>query len=216
VRFDLFQRLPFVVALTGTAVTAFAQNPMTLFVPLYLQSVLLLSPLDAGLLMVSFPLATLVAGPLGGRLADRYSPGLVAASGLAVLLGGVLVYAQLSLTTPPIAVLVPLVLAGAGGAIARPANQVVAYRCVTPEEYGSLAAMLNSAMMLAGTLGTTIAVAVAESMTDGTDSASFAVAQSRTFVLLLPVLALGVAVSLVGGWRRREMPAELSPTLTAS
>jgi EmrB/QacA subfamily drug resistance transporter len=215
VRFDVFQHLPLVVALTGTAVTAFAQQPMTLFVPLYLQSVLQLSPLDVGLLMVAFPLATLVAGPLGGRLADHYPPGLVAAGGLAVLFGGVLVYAQLSLTTPPVAVIAPLVLAGAGGAIARPANQVVAYRCVTPADYGSLAAMLNSAMMLAGTLGTTIAVALAESMADGTDGASFADAQSSTFMLFLPVLALGVVVSLVGGWRR-EAPAELSATRTAS
>jgi len=216
-RFDLFKRLPFVVAVTGVAVTAFALNPMTLFVPVYLQSVLKLTPFDVGLLMVSLPLATLVAGPLGGRLADRYPPGLVAAAGIAVLFGAVLVYAQLSLTTPSIAVLAPLVLAGAGSAIARPANQVVAYQCVTREEYGTLAAMLNSAMMLAGTLGTTITVAVAESLTEGTDSASFAAAQSRTFTLLLPLLALGVAVSLVGGWRRRgALAPELRPASTAS
>jgi DHA2 family methylenomycin A resistance protein-like MFS transporter len=130
-----------------------------------------------------------------------------------VLLVGVLVYAQLTLTTPPIAVLVPLVLVGAGSAISRPANQVVAYQSVTREEYGSLAAMLNSAMMLAGTLGTTITVAVAESLANGTGGASFAAAQSRTFIVLLPLLALGVAVSVVGGWRRREPTApELSPT----
>jgi EmrB/QacA subfamily drug resistance transporter len=215
-RFDLFRRLPFIVALTGIAVTAFAQNPMTLFVPVYLQTTLQLSPLDVGLLMVALPLATLVAGPLGGRLADRYPPGIVAASGLGVLLVAVLVYAQLSLSTPPIVVLAPLVLAGAGAAIARPANQVVAYQSVSPEEYGSLAAMLNSAMMLAGTLGTTITVALAESFADGAEGASFAGAQARTFTLLLPVLALGVAVSLAGSWRRREAPAELSSTQVSS
>jgi EmrB/QacA subfamily drug resistance transporter len=202
VRLDLFRRLPFVIAMTGMAVNAFVQNPLTLFVPVYLQTVLGLRSVDVGLLMVSLPLAALVAGPIGGRLADRYPPGLVAASGIGLLFMSVLVYAQLSESTAPSLVLVPLVLAGAAGGLSRPANQVVAYRSVEREDYGSLAGMLNATFMLAGTLGTTVAVAVNESFATSTSAAAFAEAQQQTFTLLLPLLVMGVAVSLLGGWRR--------------
>jgi EmrB/QacA subfamily drug resistance transporter len=207
-RLDLFRRLSFSAAIAGIGLTAFVQNPITLFVPVYLQTVLELSALDVGLLMVSLPLATLVGGPLGGRLADRYSPSLVAAAGIALMLAGVFVYAQLSQSTPPLIVLVPLVLAGFSAGIARPANQVVAYRVVEERDYGSIAAMLSSSMMLAGTLGTTTAVALSESLATSSSPAAFAEAQQQTFTLLLPVLALGVAVSLLAGLRRD--PASLT------
>jgi EmrB/QacA subfamily drug resistance transporter len=206
-RFGLFKHLPFVVAIVGVAVTAFVQNPMTLFVPVYLQTVLKLGSFDVGLLMVSLPLATLVAGPIGGRLADRYPPGIVAAGGIALLLVAIFTYAQLHVNTAPLVVLAPLVLVGASVAIARTANQLVAYRSVTPPEYGSLAAMLNSASMLAGTLGTTITVAISESLAVKGNAESFADAQSRTFTLLLPLLALGVAISFFGGRGRDRKDA---------
>ena len=215
VQFALFRRVPFVVAITGVALTAIVQNPMTLFVPVYLQTVLDLSPFSVGLLMVSFPLATILAGPIGGRLADRYPPGLVAASGLALLFVAVFTYAQLSETTSAILVLAPLILAGVAGALSRTANQVVAYQSVTPAAYGSLAAMLNSSMMLAGTLGTTITVGISESLAESGDATSFADAQSQTFMLLLPLIAIGVGVSVLGGWKRMDTPApDLAPTPT--
>jgi len=105
--------------------------------------------------------------------------------------------------TAPLFVLVPLFLVGGSVAIARTANQVVAYRSVTPLEYGSLAAMLNSASMLAGTLGTTITVAISESLSVKGNATSFADAQSQTFTYVLPLLALGVVISVLGG-RARE------------
>jgi predicted MFS family arabinose efflux permease len=198
----------------GVAVTAFVLNPITLFVPVYLQTVLNLAPFDVGVLMVSLPLSTLVAGTIGGRLADRYPPGLVAAGGLAVLFAGVLVYAQLSASTAPLIVLVPLILVGSAGGLSRPANQVVAYQSVEREDYGSLAAMLNSTMMLAGTLGTTITVAASESLAPSPSVGGFAEAQQQTFMWLLPVLAFGVAVSLLG-WKRKEVSEVLGDQVSA-
>jgi len=206
VRLELFRRPPFLVAMAGVTIVSFVQTPLTLFVPLYLQNVLKLTSFDVGLLMVSLPLATLVAAPLGGRLADRYPAGLVAAGGLAVLFLSVLCYAQLSISSAPLFVLVPLILSGVAGGLARPANQVVAYQSVRREEYGSISAVLNASTMLVGTIGTTVTVALNESLADGKGAAAFADAQGQTFTFLLPVVALGVAVSLLGSFWRREAP----------
>jgi hypothetical protein len=124
------------------------------------------------------------------------------------MLAGVFVYAQLpqivSSAHRPRAVGPRRLL----GSIARPANQVVAYRVVEERDYGSIAAMLSSSMMLAGTLGTTTAVALSESLATSSSPAAFVEAQQQTLTLLLPVLAPGVAVSLLAGLRRD--PASLT------
>jgi hypothetical protein len=62
-------------------------------------------------------------------------------------------------------------------------------------------------MMLAGTLGTTIAVAISESVASGTDAASFAAAQRITFLCFLPLLLAGVIVSVAAAKRGRSATA---------
>jgi MFS family permease len=184
------------LALFLLAVTAFVQNPLTLFVPIYLDQALALEPLQVGLLMMSLPLATIIAGPVGGRLADRYEPRLVAAGGVALLGMAVIIYSQLGTTSAPILILAPLVLGGVAGGLFRPANQVGAFQAVAREDFGSVSAAQTSLMMLAGTLGTTIAVAISDSVATNSDPVSFVEAQRVTFLAITPLLVCGVAAAL--------------------
>ena len=84
-------------------------------------------PLTFGLIMMALPVSTLIAGPIGGRLADRYDPRVVAAAGMFVTFLAVLVFARLGTGTAPLLVLVPLALIGFGGGLFRPANQVAVF-----------------------------------------------------------------------------------------
>jgi len=195
------------IALFLLAITAFVQNPITLYVPVYLQTVLELDALRVGVLMMVLPLSTLIAGPIGGRLADRFPPRLVAGAGVALLGLGVLAYAGMDASTAALLVVVPLVLSGVAGGLFRPANQVAAFATVRQEDYGSVSAIQTSLMMLAGTLGTTIAVAISESVASGTDAASFAAAQRITFLCFLPLLLAGVIVSVAAAKRGRSATA---------
>jgi EmrB/QacA subfamily drug resistance transporter len=192
-----FRSLPFVVAIFTLMVAQFVQNPITIFAPLYLDRVQGLDALSIGLMMMALPVATVIAGPIGGRLADLHPPRLVAAAGALVTLVAVVLYAQLGLNTAVLWVLAPLLLIGFGVGLFRPANQVTIYRTARPSDYGSISAMLTSVGGLAGTMGTTITVALTETRLRGGDAASFASAQSHTFMMLAPLLLLAVAASLI-------------------
>jgi MFS family permease len=139
-----------------------------------------------------------IAGPIGGRLADRYNPRVIAAGGVVLTLVAVFFFSRLGLTTPALFLIVPLVLIGLGGGLFRPANQVSVYADVDRRDYGSLSAMLTSLGTLAGGLGTTITVAVTESRASSNDPVAFSEAIRFTFSALLPLLALAVVVSLAG------------------
>jgi MFS family permease len=203
-RFRFFRSLPFCIAIFTLVIASFVQSPITLFTPIYLQNVLFIAPVTVGVLMMALPLSTLIAGPIGGRLADRYDARIVAAGGAFITFLAVLVYSLMGMNSPALLILVPLVLVGVGGGFFRPANQVAVYATVDRKDYGSLAAMLSSIGSLAGTMGATIMVALSEMRSTSTDPAAFVEGQQFTFALLLPLLLLSVFVSLLG----RAKPAK--------
>jgi len=211
VRLRFFKSLPFCIAMFTLVIASFVQSPITLFTPLYLQKVLRVDPLTVGLLLLALPISTIIAGPIGGRLADKYNPRVIAALGVFITLIAVFLYSRLGLTTPVLVVVPPLVLIGLGGGFFRPANQVAVYGSVPANDYGGLSAMISSLGSLAGTLGTTVMVAVNETRTKGNEPAALASAQQFTFRTLLPLLAVSVVVSLLGKStaRRRETPVLL-------
>ena len=203
-RFRFFTSLPFCIAIFTLVVASFVQSPITLFTPIYLQDVLLVPPVTVGVLMMALPLSTLIAGPIGGRLADRYDARVIAAVGAFITFLAVLSYSRLGIDSPAILILVPLTLVGVGAGFFRPANQVAVFATVDRSDYGSLSAMLSSIGSLAGTLGATIMVAISESRSPTNDPVAFTEAQQFTFSLLLPLLLLSVFVSLLGRSKPKE------------
>jgi len=197
-RLTYFRSLTFCIAMFTLVVASFVQNPVSLFTPLYMQKVLHVSAGDVGLIMMALPVSTLIAGPIGGRLADRYDPRVVAAAGMFVTFLAVVVFARLGTGTAPLLVLLPLGLIGFGGGLFRPANQVAVFAGVERSQFGSLSAMLQSLGALAGTLGTTITIAITEARTSANAGTALAEAQQFTFTALLPLLLIAVFVSLLG------------------
>jgi DHA2 family multidrug resistance protein-like MFS transporter len=92
---DLF-RIPTFTLAGATSFTAFtAQGLAYVSLPYFFQRALGTTPLDSALLMTSWPVALAVAGPLAGRLSDRFSPALLSTCGLAIFAGGLALYATL-------------------------------------------------------------------------------------------------------------------------
>jgi MFS family permease len=148
--------------------------------------------------MMALPFSTLIAGPLGGRLADRYDARVIAALGAFITFLAVLVYSRMGMNSPALLILVPLTLVGVGAGFFRPANQVAVYATVSRSDFGSLSALLSSVGSLAGTLGATIMVAMTEVRSTANDPASFVEGQQFTFTALLPLLLVSVFISLLG------------------
>ena len=211
-RFGFFRSVSFCVAMFTLVIASFVQSPITLFTPLYLQNVLDVTPITVGILMMALPISTLFAGPVGGRLADRYDARVIAAAGALITFLAVLAYSRLGLNSPMLLILVPLVLVGIGGGFFRPANQVAVYATVSRNDFGSLSAMLSSIGSLAGTLGATIMVAISESRSAVDSPEAFTSAQQFTFSALLPLLLLSAIVSLMG----RSRPPREEPSTPAA
>ncbi len=211
--FRFFKSASFCVAMFTLVVASFVQNPVTLFSPLYLKKVLDLDSLSVGFVMMSLPISTLIAGPIGGRLADRYDARIIAGFGAAITLGAVLLYSRLGVEGPLLMVVAALVLVGLGAGFFRPANQVAVYANADRADYGALTAMLVLTQSLAGTLGTTILVAISESRNAEDTPAAFTDGLHFAFMLLVPLLVASVVVSFMGKVRRRP-PAEVAVTTT--
>ncbi len=195
--FRFFRSPTFCIAMFTLAVASFVQNPVTFFTPIYLQKVLSADGVMVGLVMMALPISTLIAGPIGGSLSDRRNPWVVAAGGGVLSLFAVLIYSRLGVEASLIMVVVALVFVGLGAGFFRPANQVAVYSQAAKSDYGSLAAMLVLLQSLAGTLGTTIAVAINESRAAADDARSFTDGQQLAFTTLIPLLIVSIFVSLL-------------------
>ncbi len=194
--FRFFRSPTFAIAIFTLAVASFVQNPVTFFTPVYLQRVLSVDPLTVGLVMMALPISTLIAGPIGGGLSDRHNPWSVAAVGGLLSLVAVVIYSRLGVEAPLIIVSVALVFVGLGAGFFRPANQVAVYAQADRRDYGALAAMLVLLQSLAGTFGTTIAVAINESRAAADDARNFTEGQQLAFSTLIPLLIVSIVVSL--------------------
>jgi predicted MFS family arabinose efflux permease len=202
--FRFFRNASFCVAMFTLVVASFVQSPVTLFSPIYLKKVLELDGFEVGLVMMSLPISTLIAGPIGGRLADRYDARAIAGVGALITLCAVLMYAQLGVEGPLLLAVAALVLVGLGAGFFRPANQVAVYANADRADYGALTAMLVLIQSLAGTLGTTILIAVSESRAAADTARAFTDGQRFAFTLLIPLLAASVIVSFLGRTRRKQ------------
>lgn len=193
----LFKRKALTTALLALVLSNLIHHPIALFAPLYLQNVLGASALIAGIILAVPPLSTALASPFSGRLADRYEAAWVGAAGLAMITGAIGLYAMMTADSPLGLVAAVLAMLGIGIGFFTPANQKIAFAAIDREDYGILAAMLSSFGTAAGTVGTTLAVALIEAHA-GRDlwlrPAVFTGAQSFAFACLA---AIGIVALLI-------------------
>jgi EmrB/QacA subfamily drug resistance transporter len=131
---------------------------------MYLQGVRGLSPLYASLLLVPGYVLSAGLAPLAGRWADRWGAWRFATGGIGLMIAGVLLYAQLTVGTPLVAIAIITLVTGIGGALFWPSNNKAVMADAPPDQYGSVSGLLRTLTNL-GTIGSytlviTIAAAV--------------------------------------------------------
>jgi predicted MFS family arabinose efflux permease len=126
-----------------------------LYTTLYLQQILGLSPIEAGLVYLPATMLIFVVSGASAKLLEKVSPGALIAAGLAFVAIG-LVLGLLATATSSWAMLIPtLIVGGLGTGLYNPAGAAVALSSAPPEQSG-LAAGVNDTFRQAG-----IAVGVA-------------------------------------------------------
>ena len=157
---DLFRIPAFSFAGATSFATFTAQGLAYIALPFVFQVALGRTPLESGLLLTSWPLATALVAPLAGYLADRVAAGILATCGLAVLTIGLALYATMPAHPSALDIVLRGIVCGLGfGFFQSPNNRELIGS--TPREKSPSAAGLLAAIRVSGqTVGTALVAIV--------------------------------------------------------
>jgi EmrB/QacA subfamily drug resistance transporter len=135
-------------AFTGAAIAAFALSAgmfaMFLYLTLYLQNTLRLSPLGTGLRFLPLTVVSFFAAPLSGRLQSRFPVRAMFGAGLGMVGAGLLLMRNIDATSGWTALLAGFIVAGAGIGFTNPSLATTAVGVVAPQRSGMASGINNT------------------------------------------------------------------------
>jgi EmrB/QacA subfamily drug resistance transporter len=146
-------------AVMSGVIAAISFGMLGLFLPLviFLQSVLSLSALQAGLVLAPMSIASIASAPFAGRLADRYGGKDTLVAGLVLWAGGIaLVLYSTSIYDQRGSMITGLVIAGFGLGMTFAPLQSIAMRNVQAQVASSAAGLMNTSRQLGALLGSAV------------------------------------------------------------
>lgn len=222
----VFRQRNFSAAVVAAAAVGFSLTGLYLPLMLYLQSVMELSPQQAGMLMVPMAVASGVIGPFAGVLSDKISGKWVALGGFLVFAAGIgMLAAVMTPGASPWLLGAALFVSGLGtGASFAPLAQM-AISGVRPELMGAVSGIYNQLRQVGSVVGSAAvgvllqvqisATAAGPAFSTGTETAptqdspafheGLADAAGTTLLLPVAVLLLGSAACLVMRSRARDI-----------
>jgi EmrB/QacA subfamily drug resistance transporter len=150
---SLFRDATFAGANTVMLFSALAMFGVFFYVSLYMQQVLGYTPVQAGAAFLPMTVLIITIAPRAGHLADRIGSRLLAGGGQLLVALALLLYARLGVDSSFWALLVPMVVGGAGMAMTMTPATAAAMSAVRPDKAGVGSAVLNSARQVGGSIG---------------------------------------------------------------
>jgi EmrB/QacA subfamily drug resistance transporter len=189
----------------------------TFLLPFFLESAAHFSPLDAGLLLTPVPITQAVVAPFSGALSDRIGTRWPASLGVVVLVIGLLSLTQLPTAFAVTDLVWRLVLVGFGMGMFMSPNSSAVLGSVPPHRIGTASGTLAQMRIDGQALGIALSGAVVairmpvhlaelgQRLAAGAAQAeALNLAIHDAFGVAALVCCVGVAASLVGGWRPRQ------------
>lgn len=134
----------FVSMAVGAQFLSFAANSSVRFlIPFYLQAVRGYSPQQVGLIVVPSAIAMIVAGPISGRLSDKYGLRRFTVGGLIMSTTGLLLLSIVTENSPLALVVVALVMQMGGNGTFYPPNNASILGSVQEGKYGVMSGFVN-------------------------------------------------------------------------
>ncbi len=160
---SLFRNPTFAGANTVMLLVALAMFGVFFYVSLYVQNVLHYSPTQAGATFLPMTLCIVVLAPIAGRVSDRFGPRWLIATGMALVAGSLVIFAQLDQHSSFWNIFPGLVIGGAGMAMSMAPTTATAMHAVPVDKAGVGSAVLNSARQVGGSLGIAVMGAIVAS-----------------------------------------------------
>jgi DHA2 family multidrug resistance protein-like MFS transporter len=150
---DLFRRPLFALSVTSSVCTFVAQGIIFVTLPFYFQDVLGRSQVATGLLMTPWPVTVTIIAPIAGRLADRYSAGVLGGIGLSVLTVGFVLLATLPSDPGAPDIIWRIMICGLGFGFFQSPNNRAIIVSAPRERSGGAGAIQSTARLLGQTIG---------------------------------------------------------------
>jgi EmrB/QacA subfamily drug resistance transporter len=190
VDFSLLSDRNFLGAVVVALIVSFAMLGVFFFLALYMQDILLYSPLEAGVRFLPSTLMIVGVAPLSGRLSDRYGPRWLIAGGLAIVAASLYSFSGIAVDSGYLDLLPGFVLLGIGIAMTMSPMTSAAMNAVPVQKAGVASGVLSMFRMVGGSLG----VAVTGAIFQARVGTSFETASPQQFVD-----ALGFAMTVCAG-----------------
>jgi len=178
-----------------TSIGAFAAQMLAYVgLPFFLLDGLGRSPVEAGLLITAWPLGTVVAAPLAGRLIGRYPDGLLGGIGLGLFALGLALLALLPAQPTGVDIVWRMALCGIGFGLFQSPNNHTIVTSAPVHRSGGASGMLGTARLTGQTTGAVL-LAMVFSVSNAHDGRG-------------PVIALGLAAlfaSVAAGFSLRRL-----------
>lgn len=153
VPFDLL-RIPIFGLSVATSIVSFAAQMLAyVALPFYFQRVLGHSAVETGLLMTPWPLATGITAPIAGKLADRYSAGLLGGIGLGVFALGLAALSMIHPGASDLQIVWRMAVCGLGFGFFQAPNNRAMVAAAPLRRSGAAGGMLATARLLGQTAG---------------------------------------------------------------
>lgn len=158
--FDLL-RIPIFSFSVATSICSYvAQMASMVALPFFLQHALGRSVVEAGMLLMSWPLVTIFTAPLAGRLVERLHAGLLGGVGLLVMALGLYLSSRLLPESTPLQILFALALSGVGFSFFQSPNNSILVASAPPRRSGSASGMQGTARLIGQTSGAALVAAL--------------------------------------------------------
>jgi EmrB/QacA subfamily drug resistance transporter len=195
VDFSLLSDRNFLGAVVVALIVSFAMLGVFFFLALYMQDILLYSPLEAGVRFLPSTLMIVGVAPLAGRLSDRYGPRWLIAGGLAIVAASLYSFSGIAVDSGYLDLLPGFVLLGIGIAMTMSPMTSAAMNAVPVQKAGVASGVLSMFRMVGGSLG----VAVTGAIFQARVGTSFETASPQQFVDALGfAMTVCAAVALLG------------------
>ena len=188
---DLMRIPVFRLSMCGSVSAFCAQMLSYLALPFLLLEARGLSPIEAGMLITAWPLATMLTAPVAGRLIGKYPDGLLGGIGMAMFATGLWLLAAMPVDVAHWDMVWRMVLAGSGFALYQSPNNHTIVTSAPLSRSGAAGGMLSSARMTGQTLGAVVLATIfAISGGHGGNAEALALAIAGGFAALAGVFSM--------------------------
>jgi len=160
----LFGSSLFATGVLASWLSFLGTQPVRFLIPFYLQFVLGFSPSMIGWIIVPSAFCMVVAGPVSGRLSDKYGWRIFNVGGMLVAAIGLLILVNIDTKESIMIVLVGMIVQTIGSGTFWPSNNSSILSVVSPASYGVIASFTN----LVRNSGNVVGIAVSTAIVTGT------------------------------------------------